>query len=209
MVARRRRGVRRKTWTIPALIWTPTLRDTPGLVPRPTVTPLPLEHAPLPLKYLAGYGPELLAQVRELIAAKRLGEVLARRYPDTHEVRSDKALFDYTQDLKTRFMRNAEPLNKVCFDAKLKVIQHALGTHTRAPQVQGSKLKMRREIRVASLFREAPADFLKMIVVHELAHLKELDHGKAFYQLCHHMTPDYAQLEFDLRLWLTYRELPA
>lgn len=159
-----------------------------------------------PLKYLTGYAPELLAQVREMIAADRLGEMLARRYPEAHEVRSDKALFDYTQDLKTRFMRNAEPLNKVCYDAKLKVIQHALGTHTRAPQVQGNKLKMRREIRVASLFREAPAEFLKMIVVHELAHLKELDHGKAFYQLCHHMAPDYAQLEFDLRLWLTHKE---
>ena len=42
-----------------------------------------------------------------------------------------------------------------------------------------------------------------MIVVHELAHLREKDHGKAFYQLCTHMEPDYHQLEFDVRLWLT------
>ena len=160
-----------------------------------------------PLKYLAGYSPELQAQVRELIAADKLGEMLARRYAEVHEVRSDKALFDYTQDLKQRFMRNAPPLNSVMFDAKLKVIQHALGTHTRRTQQQGAKTRMRREIRVASLFREAPADFLKMIVVHELAHLKELEHDKAFYQLCHHMTADYGQLEFDLRLWLTHQEL--
>ena len=46
-----------------------------------------------------------------------------------------------------------------------------------------------------------------MIVVHELAHLKEHEHGKAFYALCLHMAPDYHQLEFDLRLWLTAREL--
>ncbi|HAL21836.1 MAG TPA: metal-dependent hydrolase, partial [Stenotrophomonas sp.] len=44
---------------------------------------------------------------------------------------------------------------------------------------------------------------LRMIVVHELAHLKEADHNKAFYQLCQHMEPDYLQLEFDTRLYLT------
>jgi predicted metal-dependent hydrolase len=158
------------------------------------------------MKYLYGYPPALLEQVRQLMERGELGAMLANKYPQAHEVRSDKALFDYTQELKTRFMRNAQPHNKVCFDAKLKIIQHALGTHTRAPQQQGAKTKMRREIRVASLFREAPAEFLKMIVVHELAHLKELDHGKAFYALCHHMEPNYAQLEFDTRLWLTERE---
>lgn len=161
------------------------------------------------LKYLGGYSPELQAQVRELIATDQLGALLARSHGEVHEVRSDKALFDYTQDLKQRFMRNAAPLNSVCYDAKLKVIQHALGTHTRRTQQQGAKTRMRREIRIASLFREAPADFLKMIVVHELAHLKELEHDKAFYQLCHHMEPSYAQLELDLRLWLTHKELSS
>ena len=48
-----------------------------------------------------------------------------------------------------------------------------------------------------------------MIVVHELAHLKEREHDKAFYALCQHMEPDYHQLEFDLRLWLTALELPG
>jgi predicted metal-dependent hydrolase len=46
-----------------------------------------------------------------------------------------------------------------------------------------------------------------MIVVHELAHLKEREHDKAFYQLCRHMAPDYHQLEFDLRLYLTQLDL--
>lgn len=101
------------------------------------------------------------------------------------------------------------PLSRVCYDAKLKVVQHALGTHTRATTQQGSRLKARREIRVATLFKDAPADFLKMIVVHELAHLKHLDHDKAFYQLCHHMAPDYSQLEFDLRLWLSCADRAA
>jgi hypothetical protein len=47
-------------------------------------------------------------------------------------------------------MRNAEPLSKVAFDSKLHVIRNALGTHTTVSRVQGSKLKAKREIRVAS-----------------------------------------------------------
>ena len=76
-------------------------------------------------------------------------------------------------------------------------------------RVQGNRLKAKREIRIASLFKQAPAPFLKMIVVHELAHLKQREHDRAFYALCVHMEPDYHQLELDLRLWLTALELPA
>jgi hypothetical protein len=46
-----------------------------------------------------------------------------------------------------------------------------------------------------------------MIVVHELAHLREKQHNKAFYKLCEYMEPDYLQLEFDMRLYLTYLDL--
>lgn len=153
-------------------------------------------------RYLAGYPPELIAQAEALHAEGRLAGYLARRYAERHEVRSDAALFTYVNDLKTRHLRNAGPLNFVGYDAKLRVLQQALGTHTRRTQVQGARLKMRREIRVATLFKEAPAALLRMIVVHELAHLRELEHNKAFYQLCQHMEPDYVQLEFDLRLYL-------
>ncbi|MEN3277025.1 MAG: pyrophosphatase, partial [Massilia sp.] len=93
------------------------------------------------------------------------------------------------------------------YDPKLHTVRNALGTHSAVSRVQGGRLKAKREIRIAALFKEAPADFLRMIVVHELAHLKEREHGKAFYALCLHMEPDYHQLEFDLRLWLTAQEL--
>ena len=46
-----------------------------------------------------------------------------------------------------------------------------------------------------------------MIVVHELAHLKEKEHNKAFYNLCRHMLSNYHQLELDMRLYLTELEL--
>ena len=138
------------------------------------------------LKYLLGYPEHVLVQVQKVIDQGKLGEVLQRKYGDKHEVRTDKALYDYVLDLKARHMRNADAIHKVVFDGKLKA---------------------KREIRVAALFKDTPPEFLKMIVVHELAHLKEKAHDKAFYQLCLHMEPDYHQHEFDLRLYLTNLEL--
>jgi len=98
------------------------------------------------------------------------------------------------------------PLGKVLYDGKLQVVKHALGTHTSISRVHGGRLKASREIRIASVFRDTPAAFLRMIVVHELAHLREPEHDKAFYQLCTHIEPDYHQLELDLRLYLTARD---
>ena len=156
------------------------------------------------MKYLLGYPESLQAQVHQLIAEQRLGPMLLKKYPQGHGVRTDKALYDYVMALKTRFLRSSEPLSRVCFDSKLHVISHALGTHTTVSRVQGSKLKTKREIRVASLFKEGPVEFLQMIAVHELAHIKEKAHDKGFYQLCTHMEPNYHQYEFDLRVYLTH-----
>jgi hypothetical protein len=154
-------------------------------------------------KYLSAYPPDLRAQVRLLIADGRLSDSLERRYPERHTVASDAALYGYVQELKSRHMRNAGPLARVLYDSRLHLTHQALGTHTAVSRLQGGNLKAKREIRIASLFRGAPAAFLRMIVVHELAHLKEREHDKAFYALCTHMEPGYHQLEFDVRLWLT------
>ncbi len=155
------------------------------------------------LKYLSAYSDQTQAKVTQLIAQNKLGEVLRQRYPAAHGVRTDKALYDYVQDLKTEFLRNAEPINKVAFDSKIHVIQHALGLHTTISRVQGNKLKSKHEIRVATMFKDVPMEFLRMIAVHELAHVKEKQHDKAFYKLCVYMEPNYHQYEFDLRLYLT------
>lgn len=156
------------------------------------------------MKYLGAYPASLHVQVEQLIAQDRLGDWLRKRYTAAHDIRTDRALYDYVIELKGQFLRNAEPLSKVAFDNKLHVIRHALGTHTTVSRVQGSRLKSKREIRVASLFKDVPVEWLRMIVVHELAHMKERDHDKAFYQLCTHMEPDYHQFELDLRLYLTH-----
>jgi predicted metal-dependent hydrolase len=148
----------------------------------------------------------LQEQVRGLLARAALGDWLQHKYPAAHAVRTDKALYQYTAELKTRYLRAAGTLNKVLFDSKIHTVRHALGLHTSRSQVQGARLTARHEIRIASLFKQAPPEFLQMIVVHELAHLREREHNKAFYQLCCHMQPDYHQVEFDVRLYLTHLE---
>jgi hypothetical protein len=156
------------------------------------------------LKYLAGYPEQVLRQVGQLIADKRLGEMLLRKYPSPHGIGTDRALYDYTVGIKNEFLRTAGPISKVSYDRTINVIHNALGTHTFVSRVQGGKLKAKNEIRVAAVFRQAPEEFLRMIVVHELAHLKEKEHSRAFYKLCAHMEPAYSQLEFDMRLYLTH-----
>ena len=156
------------------------------------------------MKYLSAYSEQTLSQVRQVMAQGRLGEVLLQRYPKAHDIRNDRALYDYVQDLRNEFLRNAAPIDKVAFDSKIHVINHALGLHTSVSRVQGGKLKAKHEIRVATMFREVPLEFLRMITVHELAHVKEKQHDKAFYKLCTYMEPNYHQYEFDTRLYLTH-----
>ena len=159
------------------------------------------------MNYLLAYPDEIKQQVRLLVSQNRLSEVLLQKYSAVHDIRTDRALYSYVLDLKNSFMRNAQTPSKVVFDNDIRAIQRALGLHTAISRVQGGKLKAKNEIRIASLFKEVPIEFLKMITVHELAHLKEKDHNKAFYKLCVSMEPDYHQIEFDLRLYLTHLDL--
>ena len=159
------------------------------------------------LKYLQGYAESLQNQVRQLISEQRLEAYIQQRYGQNHAIQSDKALYKYITELKQAHLRNAPQIDKVLFDNRLDLTHRALGLHTAVSRVQGGKLKAKKEIRIASLFKAAAPEFLEMIVVHELAHLKEADHNKAFYKLCEYMLPNYHQLEFDLRIYLTAREL--
>ncbi|MCK9619291.1 MAG: DUF45 domain-containing protein [Methylobacter sp.] len=159
------------------------------------------------LKYLIGYSENVTSQVRLLISKDKLGETLLKKYPAPHTIRTDKALYAYTVDMKNALLKQSQPLSKVIYDDKIKDLHHALGLHTFISRVQGSKHKAKNEIRVASLFKNVPLEFLRMIVVHELAHLKEKDHNKAFYKLCEYMEPSYHQLELDMRLYLTHMDL--
>lgn len=158
------------------------------------------------MKYLAAYPTHLQIKIEQLLVENKLSDYIRANYPTVHEVANDNALRQYVMTLKNRYMRKSAPLSKVAFDPKIHVVNHALGLHTYVSRVQGGKLKSKNELRVSTLFKRVPEPFLNMIVVHELAHLKEKDHNKAFYQLCLHMLPNYHQLEFDLRVYLTQIE---
>jgi len=153
--------------------------------------------------YLGGYSPEIQAQVRRLLDAGALADVLRERHPANHEIRSNKALSEYTMKLKNAYMRKSKPLSKVIYDDKIRLRHHALGLHSYVSRPQGNRTKAKNEIRISSRLKRVPEAMLRSVVVHELAHLREKDHSRAFYKLCEHMEPDYHQYEFDLRLYLT------
>ena len=159
------------------------------------------------LKYLTHYPHQTQEQVHQLIAQDKLSAYLINKYPTAHTHKTDKALFSYLLGLKNTHMKKAPTLSKALYDGKLHVIHNALGSHHFISRVQGSKLKAKNEIRIASVFKSVPEAFLEMIAVHELAHFKEKEHNKSFYKLCEYMQPSYHQHEFDVRLYLTHIEL--
>jgi len=158
------------------------------------------------LKYLNNYPQNLQNQIRELIEHNKLSDYILNRYPTKHTYQNDKTLYEYTNALKNEYLTKFT-LSKVIYDGKINVINNALGTHTFVSRVQGGKLKAKNEIRIGTVFKNMPEEFLRMIVVHELAHFKEKEHNKAFYKFCTYVEPGYHQLEFDLRVYLTYLEL--
>lgn len=159
------------------------------------------------LKYLSHYSTEIQQQVCKMISEDKLKSYLLTQFPKPHEITSDKALREYSLAIKQQYLKKSAPLSQVKYDDKIHIINNALGLHTYVSRIQGSKLKSKNEIRIGSLFKRTPEALLNMIVVHELAHLKEKDHNKPFYQLCQHMLPNYHQLELMTRIYLTEFEL--
>lgn len=157
------------------------------------------------INYLHNYPAALQAQIRQMQAQDMLGDYITHRYAEPHLIQTDKALYEYSNDIKQTFIRSAPMLDKVAYDNRLSIEHHALGLNTAISRVQGGNLKAKKEIKISAFFKAAPAAFLRMIVVHELAHLKERNHDKAFYKLCQHMEPDYHQLEFDCRVYLLWK----
>lgn len=158
-------------------------------------------------RYIQGYPESIIAQVRQLVDSGEFVAWFEKRFPGKHAIQSEKALFDYTVAIKNQYMKKTSPLSKVVYDNKIHLINNALGLHTYVAKVHGNRIKTKNEIRIASVFKQAPEPLLRMLVVHELAHLREKEHNKAFYQLCCHMLRDYHQWELDARLFMMYLDL--
>ena len=155
------------------------------------------------MKYLSHYPKDLQDKIQVLINNDKLSSYIKNKYPNAHSYTNDKALYSYVMDYKNEYFKKHQ-VSKVMYDGKINVINNALGMHSIVSRVQGGKLKSKNEIRVASVFKNMPEEFLQMIVVHELAHFKEKEHDKAFYNLCTFIMPTYHQIEFDLRVYMMH-----
>ena len=100
-----------------------------------------------------------------MLDKKTLSKYLLAKYPQAHNIVNDKALRNFVIDLQHPSLKKSSPLSKVQFDDKIHVINNALGLHSFVSRVQGSKLKRKNEIRIATVFKSAPEEFLEMIVV--------------------------------------------
>jgi len=159
------------------------------------------------IRYIQGYPTHIVESVQKLIDSDKLIPWFEQRYPERHAIQSERALFEYTMAIKNQYMKKTAPLSKVIYDSKIHLINNALGLHTYVSKVHGNKIKSKNEIRIASMFKNAPEPLLRMLVVHELAHLREKEHNKSFYQLCCHMEPNYHQYELDARIYMMVLEL--
>jgi len=106
------------------------------------------------LKYLKHYSHETQEQVLKLLKQNKISAYLLKKYPTSHTISSDKELFSFVQNIKNNYIKKSSPLSKVIYDGKISSINNALGTHHFISRVQGSKLKAKNEIKIATLFKE-------------------------------------------------------
>lgn len=155
------------------------------------------------IDYFEGYPQRIRDHFEHLIQNGHVKAYLLEKYPVGHQVNTDKQLYEYANELRLNFMKKSSQANKVKYEKQKDLIRNALGTHTFVSRNHGGKLKSKHEIRIAASLKNAPEVMLKMLVVHELAHFKEKDHNKSFYNLCEYMQPNYCEVELDTLLYLS------
>lgn len=155
------------------------------------------------IDYFQGYPQHIKDRFELMIKNGQMKSYLLKKYPVGHQINSDKHLYEYTNEIKQNFMKKSPPISKVKYQKQKDLIRNALGTHTFVSRNHGGKLKSKHEIRIAESLKNAPLEMLRMLVVHELAHFKEKDHNKAFYNLCEYMQPNYCEVEVDTLLYLS------
>ncbi|NDV90049.1 DUF45 domain-containing protein [Alteromonas sp. 345S023] len=148
-------------------------------------------------RYFTGYPKDIVEQALRLIENNKVRDYLISKYPNAHDVTSDKLLYTYATSLKKQYLKNEPPFGRAGFKKQGDMITNALGTHTY--RMQGKTRK--HDLAISSDLMYAPEPLLRALVVHELAHFREKEHNKGFYRLCCYMAPDYHQLELDLRLF--------
>ncbi|MFT6633395.1 MAG: putative metal-dependent hydrolase [Bacteriovoracaceae bacterium] len=149
------------------------------------------------IDYFKGYPQNIRDHFETLIRNGQIKSYLLKKYPSGHEINTDKQLYEYAHGIKQKFLKKSPQINKIKYEKQKDLILNALGTHTFVSRNHGGRLRSKHEIRIAVSLKSAPEEMLKMLVVHELAHFKEKDHNKAFYNLCQYMQPNYCEVELD------------
>lgn len=152
--------------------------------------------------YFGHYPEQVQQQVDSLLQQQRLGQFFTQRYPHPHDIKTDKQLYNYIERLRQEYMKNSPRVHLAAYVKRHNMALNALGTHTYKTTQHGGRHKTSHQIHIEATLRHAPEPILRALVVHELAHFKEKQHNKAFYNLCQHMEPHYHQLELELRLFL-------
>ena len=145
------------------------------------------------IDYIQDYPQNIKDHFDDLIKNGDVRSYLLKKYPVGHQINTDKQLYEYVNKLKQDFMKKSPPIGKVKYVKQKDLIFSALGNHT--------FISGKHEIRIAESLKSAPEEMLQMLVVHELAHFKEKDHNKAFYNLCLYMQPNYCDVEVDTLLF--------
>jgi predicted metal-dependent hydrolase len=162
-----------------------------------------LERCMTKIDYFQDYPQNIRDHFELLLKNGQIKSYLLKKYPVGHQINSDKQLYAYANEIRMKFMKKSPQIDKVKYEKQKDLLRNALGTHTFISRNHGGKLKSKHEIRVALSLKDAPEEMLEMLVVHELAHFKEKDHNRAFYNLCEYMMPDYCDVEVDTLLYLS------
>ena len=135
------------------------------------------------LPYFAGYPPDLLAGAASMLRQGTLLDTLSRRHGPPHDLRTDGALYGYGIQIKSRYLRNADPLSRVTYDNRLHAVRNALGMHTAVSRLQGGRLQAKRALRAARLFTDGPVPLLRLVVRYDPPPPKEWTTHQAIYAL--------------------------
>jgi len=158
-------------------------------------------------KYLKGYSDTIIKSIEKLIDENKLGLYLKNKYININTFTKDKDLYLLAKEIKDKYIKNEKLPERIFYDNKIELKNQALGLHTYIPVKHGKKYKMQNEIKISSRFKTLPYEFMENILIHELCHLKEKEHNKAFYKLCKNIDERYFEIDLDIRIYLTFLDI--
>jgi len=144
------------------------------------------------VNWLNGYPYEIVSRAKQLVANNELGPYLIKKYPVAHDIRTDRELYNYAVRLQKEFMHSSPPILSVAYRPMVD------------PDGWAIYYPLIRDIKVSPVFRRAPIEFLRLLLLHELGHIEEEGHDEAFYRLHASMVPDYVQLHLDINLYMLH-----